>query len=449
MNVVNKKEPWLLLGTDLLIFIFSLWLTLLIRFREIPSRDAFFEHLLPFGILFLIWCIIFFIAGLYEKHTTLFKSHLPSRILYTQILNSLLAVVFFYFIPYFGITPKVVLFIYIIISLSFILFWRIYGQRVFSFKNRERAVILGRGSELEFLIKEVNHNHRYGLEFVSYFDLDKLGMVNFKKDVIDKINLLDISVIVIDLQNDYLKNNLAHFYNLLFSEVRFIDINNLYEDIFDRVPLSLVGYDWFLENISLSTSVTYDFFKRYIDLVISFILGLISLIFYPFIYLAIKIEDGGPVFIVQHRIGRHNKLIKIKKFRTMVFNDNEITENRKENKITKVGKILRESRLDELPQLWSVFVGDLSLIGPRPELPTLAETYEKEIPYYNVRHLIQPGLSGWAQLYHENHPHQGLNTEETKNKLSYDLYYIKNRSLMLDLEIALKTIKALLSREGK
>jgi lipopolysaccharide/colanic/teichoic acid biosynthesis glycosyltransferase len=141
----------------------------------------------------------------------------------------------------------------------------------------------------------------------------------------------------------------------------------------------------------------------------------------------------------------------------MSFNDNE--ENKPKanenlsgprvNKITKVGAFLRKSRLDEIPQLWSIWRGDLSLVGPRPELPALAQIYEKEVPYYNVRHLIQPGLSGWAQLYHENHPHQGANVEETKNKLSYDLYYVKNRSLILDLEIALKTIKALLSRTGK
>ena len=228
-----------------------------------------------------------------------------------------------------------------------------------------------------------------------------------------------------------------------------MDINSLYEDIFDRVPLSLVSYGWFLKNVSLSKSAVYDFCKRTLDVLFAFVLGLISLAFYPFILLAIKMEDRGSVFITQNRIGKNLKLIKIVKFRTMSFNDNESDENKKKNKITKVGAFLRKSRLDEIPQLWSIWRGDLSLIGPRPELPALADIYEKEVPYYNIRHLITPGLSGWAQLYHESHPHQGVNTEETKNKLSYDLYYVKNRSLMLDLKIALKTIKALISRTGK
>jgi len=118
------------------------------------------------------------------------------------------------------------------------------------------------------------------------------------------------------------------------------------------------------------------------------------------------------------------------------------------NKITNVGMFLRRSRLDELPQLWSVLKGDLSLIGPRPEFPSLAEVYTKEVAYYNIRHLVNPGLAGWAQINHENHPHHSTNVGETSTKLSYDLYYIKNRSITLDIKIALRTIKTLLSRSG-
>ena len=117
------------------------------------------------------------------------------------------------------------------------------------------------------------------------------------------------------------------------------------------------------------------------------------------------------------------------------------------NKVTKVGKFLRMSRLDELPQLWNVLRGDISLIGPRPEFPKAVSEYENQIPYYGVRHIIKPGLSGWAQIYGE-HPHHGIGVSETKNKLSYDLFYIKRRSLLLDLIIALKTIKTLLSKQG-
>ena len=119
-----------------------------------------------------------------------------------------------------------------------------------------------------------------------------------------------------------------------------------------------------------------------------------------------------------------------------------------ETHVTRVGKFLRFTRIDELPQLWNVLRGDISLIGPRPEKPSYAAIYEKEVPYYNVRHLIQPGLSGWAQIYHKTPPKFAASSEDTAMKLSYDLYYIKNRSFLLDLTIALKTVKELVSRKG-
>jgi len=133
----------------------------------------------------------------------------------------------------------------------------------------------------------------------------------------------------------------------------------------------------------------------------------------------------------------------------MAFNDSGKWKSEgKKNYITKVGFFLRKTRLDEWPQLWNVLRGDISLVGPRPEFPEPVEYYNEEIPYYNIRHLMKPGLSGWAQLYHDNHPHHGTNVSETSTKLSYDLYYIKNRSIMLELQIALRTIKTLLSRTG-
>jgi len=453
MKAVNRREPGFLFLGDIFILVFSLWLSLAIRFANLPTWSYFTELLLPFGILFLFWLIVFFIAGLYEKHTAMFKSRLPARILNTQIFNSFLAVVFFYFVPYFGVTPKTILFVYIIVSLLLILVWRLYGQNILGIKVRESALILASGPEMELLFQEVNSNQRYGFIFTSAIDLNKVETFDFQTEVTNRIQEQNISVVVVDRQNKNIEKNLSQFYNLLFSRVRFVDMDSLYEDIFDRVPLSLVGYDWFIGNISLWPNISYTILKRSLDVIFAFFLGVISLIFYPFIFLAIKLEDHGSVFIIQERVGKNNQLVKIVKFRTMSFNDNESFDKNQDlrqiNKITKVGSFLRKSRLDELPQLWNVLRGDLSLIGPRPELPALAKIYEQEVPYYNVRHLISPGLAGWAQLYHENHPHQGVNTKETKNKLSYDLYYIKNRSLLLDLKIALKTIKTLLSQTGK
>jgi len=440
MMVQNKKEPITLFLGDIVFFFVALWFTLFMRYGELPTPNLLINHLIPFSILFLSWVVVFFIAGLYEKHTRILKSRLPSVIFNAQVTNSIIAVLFFYFIPYFGITPKTNLFIYLGISFILILAWRLYFIPLLGFRKKENAILIGSGEEMKELYEEVNNNERYNLKFISSVDLNKIDALDFQNEVLNRIYGEGVSSIVVDLKNEKVEPILPRLYNLIFSKIKFIDKYKIYEDIFDRVPLSLVGYNWFLENISSSSKTGYDFLKRVTDIGASFILGILSLFIYPFIVLAIKLDDGGPIFFTQERVVQNNKVVRILKFRSMTNEEPKV--------VTRVGALLRKTRIDELPQLWNVFRGDLSLVGPRPEIPELVKLYEKEIPYYNVRHLIKPGLSGWAQLYHEHHPHHQADADKTKVKLSYDLYYIKNRSLILDLKIALKTLKVLLSRKG-
>jgi exopolysaccharide biosynthesis polyprenyl glycosylphosphotransferase len=450
MNSLGKKEPLLLFLGDMLAFLVSLWLALVLRNFSFPSATLFRTHLVPFGLLFVVWVMVFYIAGLYEKHTTILQSKLPAILFNTQITNSIIAVLFFYFIPFFGITPKTVLFIYLIISFFIILSWRMYGYFLIGTREPEKAILIGTGEEMRELFEEVNANPLHNLYFVTSVDLARADNPSFWGEIIDRVYAENVSLMAIDLTSQKVEPVLPYLYNLIFSKVRFVDMHKIYEDIFDRVPLSLLNYNWFLENISNQPQATYDILKRVMDIVISLPLALVSLIVYPFVYIAIKLDDGGPLFIAQERVGQNNKLIRILKFRTMSANDNGqySAGGTTALKITKVGAFLRTSRIDELPQLLSVLKGDQSLIGPRPELPSLVKLYEKEIPYYNIRYIIKPGLSGWAQIYGE-HPHGNADFDMTKNKLSYDLYYIKNRSLLVDIKIALKTVKTLLSRVGK
>ncbi len=446
MRILNRKEPLILFAGDLFFFLVALWLSLYIRNLELPSLDLLASHLPPFILLFAVWVVAFFIAGLYDKQTVLLKSRLPSIIFNTQVTNSVIAVLFFYFIPYFGITPKTNLFIDLIVSFILIVIWRIYLYGALGVKKKQNAILIGSGKEIQELRDEVNHNPRYNLNFISSIDLNDMESIDFQEDILKRVYEEEVTMIAIDLHHPKAQPLLPHLYNLIFSNIVFIDKHRIYEDIFDRIPLSLVKYSWFLENISTSPNVVYDVLKRIMDVVLAAILGIISLLFYPFVYLAIKMDDGGPLFISQERVGKNNQIIEIYKFRSM--SRNELDLGKQDNKVTRVGNFLRRSRIDELPQFWNILKGDLSFIGPRPELPSGVKHYEQEIPYYAVRHLIKPGLSGWAQIYHDNHPHHGFGVEQTKEKLSYDLYYIKNRSFLLDIKIALKTVKSILSRAG-
>jgi exopolysaccharide biosynthesis polyprenyl glycosylphosphotransferase len=448
MSFLKRKEPLVLLVGDVFFFLVSLWLSLLLRNIQAPTEEAFLVHLVPFSLLFVIWIAVFYIAGLYEKHTVILQSKLPSILAATQFTNSALAVVFFYFIPLFGITPKTILFIYLIISFTLILFWRTYGYFALGRRRVSNAIVIGSGEEMKELVSEVNNNPIYSLHFVSSIDLSRTNENGFWDEIAPRVYSEDVSVIAIDLAHENVEPVLPRLYNLIFSNVNFIDMHKIYEDIFDRVPLSLLRYNWFLENVSATPRVAYDALKRMMDVGVSFCLFLVSLVVYPFVYLAIKFDDGGDIFIFQERVGEGNKPVQIIKFRSMSHNDQGVYDSNR-SVVTRVGTFLRKSRIDELPQLWNVLKGDLSLIGPRPELPSLAKRYTEEIPYYNVRHIIKPGLSGWAQIYHDAHPHHELATEETKRKLSYDLYYVKNRSFFLDLKIALRTLKTLISFAGR
>ncbi len=449
MLILNKKEPFFLLAGDILFFTISLWITLLIRYTRIPSQTIFLDHLIPFSILFFFWVISFFIAGLYERKALVQRRYLFSNIINAQIINSIVAIIFFYFVPVFGLAPKTIILIYLIISLIFILLWRAYIIPSLSIKKKFNAMLIGRGEEMMKIKKEVNNNPWYNLQFTLLIDLDKTPKIDFQKDILNPVYEQKISTIIMDLKDSDLQKTIPYFYNLIFSKIKFLNIHKVYEDIFDRIPLSLIKHHWFLENINSSKRSVYSFFKRLFDILIATPLSLISIIICPIIWIAMRIEGEGPLFYFPERVGKNNNIIKLIKFRTMTQTPtNGGNWGKDENKNTKVGTFLRKWRIDELPQTINVLKGDLSLIGPRPEFTTIVEQYEKEIPHYGIRHLIKPGLSGWAQIYHKEAPHHSVDIKQTETKLSYDLFYIKNQSFLIDFKITLKTIKTLLSHGG-
>ncbi len=413
---------------------------------RIPENSLFLGHLLPFLMIFGVSVLVFYIAGLYEKHTVILKSRLPHIIFRAEIINSTIAVMFFYFVPYFGISPKTNLFIYVVISFLLIVFWRIWLSSFFIVRRAEPAMLIGQGKELEELSEEINKNPNYGLRFVSIVNLDNTKVEELPRLIERIIKDSPVSIVVVDLEHDMVREALPILYKLIFSKVRFVAMYKVYEDVFKRVPFSILQYNWFIENISASPKIMYNTFKHVFDFVFSLLGGIVSLLFYPFVILAIKMEDGGPVFISQERIGKGGKQIYLYKFRSMKNSDRGVWVTEDDDRITRVGSILRKTRIDELPQLWNVVKGDISLIGPRPDIYDLGKQLEQQIPYYTVRSVISPGLSGWAQVSQELPP-QSL--EETKVRLAYDLYYVKNRSIILDVRIILKTVRTLLSRTGK
>jgi lipopolysaccharide/colanic/teichoic acid biosynthesis glycosyltransferase len=450
MTLVPRREYAALLLGDVVVFIAALWLTLALRYLTPPSADFFKLHLVPFAILFVAWVVIFFVAGLYGRHTRLFRSRLAALILYTQAVNMAVAALFFFLIPAFGIAPKTILLLYLVVSFPLIFAWRVGVYPHLHGTKRLKGVLIAAGRDAEALAEEVENDSRYPFVFDHVIDTSTAPSHKIIQQACRVAVEDDVMFLVVDFSDKAVSAALPIIYDAAFHKHRFalLDAADLYQEVFEREPLSLINYEWVLA--SLNASRTYDIIKRVVDILVASVGLLVSLLFYPFVYLAVKLDDRGPIFITQDRVGRFQKPIRIIKFRSMSGNDQGVYGEGGKTKlvVTRVGKWLRILRVDELPQLWSVLRGDLSLVGPRPELPALAREYSARIPYYNARYLISPGLTGWAQTHHDRHPHHGTDITETKEKLSYDLYYLKHRSLLLDIFIMLQTIRVMLTARG-
>jgi len=450
-SVTNSKGVLILVIGDVLAYIVSLILTLAVRYGEIPSAALLSIHVMAFSILFVIFLLVSFSAGLYDKQMALIRGRIQGLLIRVQIVNALIGIIFFYFAPV-SIAPKANLFIYFVISTLVLLIWRMVMFPVVSVTRKQNAVIVGAGPDMSDLYDEIDENVRYGLTFRKHI-IPVASVDQTVAAIAAAVKEYRASIIVADLHNHVVESAMPYLYSLIFSGTQIIEASKLYEAIFDRIPVSMVGERWLVENsgTALGNRTVYDGLKRLTDIVIAAVGGLVSLIFYPFVILAIKLDDAGSIFITQDRIGKNGKLIKIVKFRSMSGNDQGKygVSGQTKNVVTRVGRFIRNTRIDELPQLWNVLRGDLSMVGPRPELPALVNVYEKEVAFYNARHLVKPGLCGWAQIYHENHPHHSVDSNEARNKLYYDLYYIKNRSFMLDLKIILRTMQILMKRVGR
>lgn len=456
MRLLSKKAYLVLLLGDIGILYLSVWVALYLRHFSLPSPELVTVHLIPFSILFLAWFVIYFLSGLYGRYTVLFLRNLPNTIFVAQFINTVLAAIFFFLFPVFQITPKVVLIIYLFVSTALLYFWRVHMYPHLHIRRELGAVLVGTSAELSELAEEVNKDPLYPLEFQAIVHPELVSDGELKSTLIKFVATGTSTTIVADVGNHALDPALGYIYNHAFVKraTTFIDARKLYEEVFERLPLTLIDERWILRYIPLTPHTLYSTLKRVFDIVASVILGTFSLVFYPFIIVAIKLEDlytnsgKGSLFYITTRIGQGNMPIQIIKFRTMTGQDVGQEVLSSQLAVTKIGKFLRRTRLDELPQLWNILKGEMSFVGPRPELPAMVEKYVKEIKYYNLRYTVKPGLSGWAQIRHDNHPHHEVDTDATRSKLAYDLYYIKRRSLWLDFYITLLTLKTIITKKG-
>lgn len=451
MDLFVRGGTILLLLGDFVVFSGALVLTLFVRYQEVPGEDVVRAHLQPFFLLFCIWILVFLITGLYDRHISLVRKSIPMLVLKVQFFNTLIAALFFFVFP-FGIEPKTNLAIYLVVSTILIILWRLYVYPRITAGKPVRALVIGDSEEAAAIARVFANNPFF--KNIRPFLLSKKDIPDFeefKTSLHNFIKKQSPEMVIADMRDEFAIRLVGDFYSMAFgdSNIRFFNLPTFYEQLHHRVPPSLIGESWLLENVTTgSPHYAYDAMKRLIDIVGALVFLVPSLFVFPLVALAITLDDKGPLWYKAERVGQYNKIIHILKFRTMSGRDNSADALKSTLHITRVGMFLRKTRLDELPQLINILAGDLSFIGPRPEIPSLIKVYAEEIPYYNMRHLTKPGLSGWAQINNFDVPRGGVDVPRTIDKLSFDLYYLKHRSLLLDMEIALKTINTLLMRTG-
>ncbi|MDP2598719.1 MAG: sugar transferase [Candidatus Liptonbacteria bacterium] len=438
MNLRSKSRRILLLMGDIIALYLGLFATLIIRYGNDFYGRFIDLHFLPFTFIFAVWIVIFYIAGLYDIQRL--RNNLDFFKIFglTLSVNAIFAILFFYLIPVFGITPKTNLFIFIAVFATIELYWRhFWNQTLARGAAPNRVLVVGNGNTVGTILKAIAENPQFGYEVKARLPEEELRAS--PKRLYDLAIETHANIVIVPRKLKHDERLNKALYDLLAQGVEVRDIINFYELLMRRVPVADLEEGWFLDNL-INQQKFYDPLKRAWEFLAALLLGIALLPLELIIAILIKITSKGPVIYKQLRIGKNGRHFMLYKFRTMY----EFAEKRgpqwadpNDLRATPLGKILRYAHLDELPQLLNIIRNEIAFVGPRPERPEFVEMLKEKIPYYEIRHLIKPGVTGWAQINYR----YGASVEDSYEKLQFDIYYLKNRSLFLDVAIILKTLK--------
>lgn len=430
---MSAAKKLLLVFGDIAMLYAALVATLLVRYPYYELAIHLQAHLAPFSFLFLAWLLVFSLFDFYRQGSFINFSALLNRVIAASGAAALVSIVLFYlFQGFFQLTPKTNLAIFTAAFCALDYLWR----TVFLFIVRRNAVPIMIIGDSERIFELVDHIGR--VKSSGYYVARWLRSLDQKvlKDIpgiIEKTGTYTLAV-----QPSLTKDAaiIQGLYDLLRLQVTIMNFSDFYELVFERVPLGELEEGWFIEHV-VTRRPAYDLLKRLLDFVLSAFIFVVLFPLAVLIAILIALTSRGPALYRQKRMGRNNQTFILYKFRTMTHQaPGPLWTKKSDDRITSLGKFLRATHLDEIPQLWNIVRGDISFTGPRPERTELAERY-KDISYYEIRHVVKPGLTGWAQINYR--PSTSL--KEAEEKLQYDIYYVKNRSFFLDLAIILKTIK--------
>ncbi len=401
--------------------------------------------------------LIFFINDLYSIESQLSLSSIILRIIIALATCSLALALFYLVFPSLELSKG--LFLYtILISLVLITFWRvIYNWMMGKINPTQRIIIYGTGSTATMIanavIEEGNPKYRiegFAGENIDAHDRKLMGfkIFNAQKNLLKVIAEKKINEIVVAFSQRRGVFPVNTLLNCKLRGVQVVDLPDFYEKLTGKILIKDLRPSWLIFSAGFKQTSAYKLFKRVSDIVTSVCGLLLASPIMLITVILIKLDSPGPVLFKQDRVGQYGKPFVLMKFRSMKFGAEEKTgpvwAQENDSRITRVGKVLRKLRIDELPQLLNVLRGEMSFVGPRPERPYFIEKLQQRIPYYTQRLTVKPGITGWAAVKFQ----YSSSIEGAVEKLQYDLYYIKNISLFLDLLIILKTIQVIIIGKG-
>ena len=448
------RHRWLLLFGDVMLIWVAVALS--IGFRISFSWRTLSDYSLEPAFTLIMYPLTLYIFDLYNIQRVFRSWETSLRSAVAVGLGTLLVVLVFYMAPV-GPYGRGVMALEAILAWYFLNVWRfLYGILFQKSGQRKPVLIIGAGSCGKRICKLLK-SPLSPYEIRGFIDDNPVpidttedpAIVGGTGQIVDITGKAAVDTVILAIPRNRPEHLVHSILEARLKGIQVLDMADVYETLTGRIPIGSIGDQWllFTHGFYLLRADYIQKLKRLTDFIAS---GLILLAMSPIIgltFLAIRLESPGPVFYTQQRVGKDRKLFTIYKFRSMRFQAEESGAQwakEKDPRVTRVGRILRLTHIDEIPQIWNIFKGEMSLVGPRPERPEFVDVLEKQLPYYFVRHTVRPGLTGWAQINYR----YGASVEDAHNKLEYDLYYVKNMSLFLDLMILLRTIGVVLLKDG-
>jgi exopolysaccharide biosynthesis polyprenyl glycosylphosphotransferase len=328
--------------------------------------------------------------------------------------------------------------------------WDVRRHRMRTSERPLRVLGLGAGEEAARLARAFDERDAHGVELVGFVGNLSHAVVPVMGELAELpevVRLNDIDAIVLTASRHRLPL-LEHLLGVGDRTPAVLELSDLYERAFGCVPVEEINAAWFIEALTLHRRLQASLARRAVDIAVATVAAVVTAPLTLLVALAIKLDSPGPVFYRQVRVGEGGRRFTIIKFRSM-RTDAEASgtaqwASERDPRVTRVGAFIRRYRIDELPQLWNVVSGEMALVGPRPERPELVAEIARQLPFYEPRHLVRPGITGWAQVYAP----YAASIEETLEKLSYDLYYVKHQSFATDAGIMLSTLGVMAGGRG-